>query len=303
MSEKFFCFIHSCNIKDKGTEILEHLLNTLTLSDGFMERVENIFINNVGIPIDNEKFGYMSKVVVINHSNDPNTFENPTIRLLYFFSRVYHESNVKILYLHTKGVSHDKVHPFYRNVRDWVDYMTFCLVERYDKCLKLLDYVDVIGCNYRDVKYDRSNNPSHFSGNFWWARSDYISRLTINQLSQKYDAEFWLFKGNPRFYNIHTCPYGHYENRYHRYQYENIVDNKLNMCLGYSGEKILYGVESNYTDITDKCLKSSKNGFITIPLGDHERNEAYSDPIPGVVKHIKIGDIILDHSNHLVLIL
>lgn len=54
--------------------------------------------------------------------------------------------------------------------------------------------------------------------------------------------------------------------------------------------KILYGVESNYTDVTDTalflCCDEKKQ--LTIPKGDHERGALFGDTVPGVLKHIRI---------------
>lgn len=61
--------------------------------------------------------------------------------------------------------------------------------------------------------------------------------------------------------------------------------------------KILYGVENNYLDITDKvkeiCYNSDIQEFV-IPKTDEERAYLFGDPIYGVVKHILIFHTIYD---------
>jgi len=158
----------------------------------------------------------------------------------------------------------------------------------------MMDYVDVIGCNFRHRLYD--HNGSHYSGNFWWARSDYLKNMEIHSLVGKYDAEFCLFKNNPTFAHIHKCPHGHYEQYYAPSSYQKIVDNKvisiINMLSEIKSMPILYGIEDRYIDITSICHSTLiTNGIIDIPAGDNERNAIFGDPIPGTVKHIRIGDL------------
>jgi len=53
--------------------------------------------------------------------------------------------------------------------------------------------------------------------------------------------------------------------------------------------KIFYGVDGSYLDVTYICLhKICKNGIITIPWGECNRSRFFSDPVEGVLKHIKI---------------
>ena len=61
--------------------------------------------------------------------------------------------------------------------------------------------------------------------------------------------------------------------------------------------RILYGVEGNYKDVTD----IAKNGdFLHIPSGDLNRSSLLGgDPLPGILKHIKINDTIYDHDQSL----
>jgi len=53
--------------------------------------------------------------------------------------------------------------------------------------------------------------------------------------------------------------------------------------------KIRYGIINNYIDITDICLqKLNNNNIITIPYGDGNRTNIFSDPIYGTLKKIFI---------------
>ena len=75
----------------------------------------------------------------------------------------------------------------------------YCLVNHSDSCLQLLlNNYDTIGCNYKE----KGENPQHYSGNFWWAKSSYLSRLDCTKFETKYDAEFQLMSENPKYFNI-----------------------------------------------------------------------------------------------------
>ena len=225
---KIACFIHSTNIELHKTEILEYLVNYLN-NLGIINKLDFLFINNIGINIDEDYFKKINdKIIVVNYSNDNNLFENCTLKQLYSFSKL--NTDYKILYLHTKGVSYEKNHHFYKGIISWINYMLYCLVDNLDSCLNILKHKEVVGCNYRV----EGGNPIHFSGNFWWATSKYLNKLSIVGLNNKYDAEFWLFCKNPSYFNAHFIKHM-YENVYPLTYYKNTVlnnfkieENKLN---------------------------------------------------------------------------
>jgi len=300
-TSKIVCFLHSCTLDLWGTTILEYIVNYIH-NKGLLDKLQYLFVNNTGKEIKTDMFSNISdKIVIINYSSDPSVFENCTLRYLYFFSQI--NPDYKILYLHTKGVSHSLDHPFVHGIRDWIDFMLYSLVHHHNSCLEMLNYVDAIGCDYRCKPHEKEN-PNHFSGNFWWANSNYIRTLSVYKLSQKYDAEFWLLQNDPPFIHIHKCPYGHYENQYKVSQYGDIVEKKMASILdflrNFNSTRILYGVEGNYMDVTDIChSKLRDEDLIKIPGGDMERNTIFTDPIFGTVKHIRIGNMTYSYNENM----
>ena len=197
--QRMYCFIHSCNLPETGTQMLEYLL----------ERIKNlpfetIFINNIGIPIKNEY--YDNGVVLTNYSEDVTLFEIPTINKVREFS--IKNPNCKVLYLHTKGITHKNK----QTVHDWIEMMLYFLLDQ--KCIK--NNYDTIGCNYHD---GTGGVPKHYSGNFWWAKTDYLAKLPICG-NNKMDAEFWLHCGNPNYLSLHNSGINHYYQRYPRKNYD-----------------------------------------------------------------------------------
>lgn len=64
--------------------------------------------------------------------------------------------------------------------------------------------------------------------------------------------------------------------------------------------KILYGIFGNTIDVTDICLsKLTKNNVVTIPMGDKNRANYFSDPLYGILKKIFIlnGDNITKYDH------
>jgi len=216
---KKYCFIHSCNLENVGTHRLNNLIEKLVETE-CINIFDKIYINNIGLPIENI---YGEKFEVINFSNDARLFETPTINFMRDFSEK--NPNSYILYLHTKGIRY--LNDDYK-INDWINYMLCFLVDEHKNCISLLDnYYDAVGCNYSNdlsKEYFAHTNPfppSHYSGNFWWANTNYLRHLPILSLEniERSTPEFWLFKNNPVFYNLHSSNVNHYYDIYPKKEY------------------------------------------------------------------------------------
>jgi len=203
--KKCYCFIHSCNIG--STKRLQHLLKKLP------KFFEKVFINNIATPLEMQ---FEDNVVLTHYSNDCRLFEIPTLNKIKEFSK--NNQNVNILYIHTKGVSYPDD---YHEESDWIDMMLHFLFDV--KCLYLLNNYDTLGCNYTTdgYNYDKSGNkttiaPAHYSGNFWWAQSEYLKNLeTLSEENvNKNDGEYWLMKNNPKYYELYKSGINHFKKRY-----------------------------------------------------------------------------------------
>ena len=208
------CFLHCCNLPNRqGEAKLAILLHSL-LSTGAIRLFDSVIINVIGKPlqyIETVCKQLDSRIEFKHHSSDTNLFELPTLRLLHDYACLHPTAN--ILYLHTKSISYDTKHPLYVTTMSWIEYMLYFLVERASACLeKLLEY-DVVGC-------DHLTSPKpHFSGNFWWAKAGYVNRLDPTYLSEKMDAETWLFTKQPNMYSCHQSNTNLFETIYPRSKY------------------------------------------------------------------------------------
>ena len=137
--------------------------------------------------------------------------EYPTLNFMYEVSKAATEP-FYICYLHLKGLTRwGDV-----NVGDWRDFMNWANIERWQDNITALDNgADVVGTNYNTVPWP------HFSGNFWWAKSEYIATLDIllhpefklarngTQFTPhptnphwRFDHEAWVHSKNPKYFEL-----------------------------------------------------------------------------------------------------
>lgn len=146
--------------------------------------------------------------------------EIDTLIDLYNFARA--NPDYKILYFHTKGVTHANCgYPeLEANVDAWRKYMEYFCIEKWKESSDKLKDFDTVGVDW--LKTAHINNEErpmpHYAGNFWWANSNYISKLDISYLKEdtpwkRYNCEFWIGTKNPKSLNLHSShlnKYGDY---------------------------------------------------------------------------------------------
>ena len=278
-SKKNYCFIHSCHTPEKGLSILQNLIHKIVAS-GLLEKLEKIFVLNIGIPI--EDFSASDKIQIINYSQDITLYENTSINMIHDFS--LENKNANILYIHTKGILHEG--DILKCVNDWINMMMYFLVEKYENCIELLNTYDAVGCNEINGK----NN--HFSGNFWWTTSEYISTLNKVPTSEPVDrhlSEWWILTNpNVKSKCIYNSDTNHYETRYPRNMY---APTRVKMLCNWTSSEQLCKEWSNMCTEPDKFLwnniqltwtnKSEEIDYYVI-VNMPEQN-AYFDPAKTIV--------------------
>ena len=179
-----YCFIHVCN-KTIGLLVFKQQLLKI-INSGLYKKLRKIYIGYLGeycLEFKELLFKY-DKLHLIFYSKDLSLMEFPTLTELHRFCCESYE-NHKILYIHTKGVRFPK--SIY--LSDWRNYMEYFLIEKHTICLNDLDTYDALGVNFK------SNPWCHFSGNFWWTKSDYVKKLKyIKDIDNGFrrSAELWL---------------------------------------------------------------------------------------------------------------
>jgi len=199
-------------LMDRWSERLDMFLSLIYKSKLLFEKIYLCFVGDAPINITEN-----DKIVIKILSTDLKSYELPTQKLLYDFCCENNDYNV--LYLHTKGVGQE----INFCIEDWVNYMLYFLVEKnIDVNNKLSDY-DTVGVDLRQ-------EPSlHYSGNFWWAKSSYISSLPdplsfkdLNKYpnplnSERHNQEFWICYNKGKHFCLWDCGIDCYERHLHRY--------------------------------------------------------------------------------------
>lgn len=87
-------------------------------------------------------------------------------------------------YFHTKGVSHSLQEKHFHETRRNLDYF---ILEKHEICTWWMDH------GYDAVGTSLSLHPTlHFSGNFWWTRSEHINQLPKEIRSTYYAPEMYI---------------------------------------------------------------------------------------------------------------
>ena len=135
-------------------------------------------------------------------------YEMSTLSMMYKHAL---ENDSYYLYIHTKGSSRIKsnnVETFYpyENIENWRRIMEHFCIDSSNICISELENYDLVGCNYIPTETIpvvwtntwlkmKRNVPSHYSGNFWWSKSEFIRKLPNLDLinnSDRFLAEFWI---------------------------------------------------------------------------------------------------------------
>lgn len=194
------------------------------IQSNFLNSVENLFVNLVGIDVNKYVDVVSAKHPKIKVSTNytEHSGEMDTLKMLWDFCQT--KENFNVLYLHSKGASR----PGNVNVKSWVDYMEYFLIEKWNQCVDALEHYDTCGVNLQDFP------GNHYSGNFWWANSSFIKKLkrfdVINcevsrlpyyaqDLTRAY-CEFWLLDNNfYKAHSFHNSNVDHYGSTYERSKY------------------------------------------------------------------------------------
>lgn len=198
-------FVHAAILPRCDERLLQYFL--LLRDSQLLDKANHIFIDYIGIgdfPLQNlilNMFNYNNNIHLTRISEDLSENEAPTHKHLFEFAKS--NSEYKILYLHTKGVG--KI--INLCIEDWVHYMTYFLIEKWEKCTTLLDNNNTVGVDLSTVFH------LHYSGNFWWSTANHINNLVdpleFKDLSKypnainsvRHAQEFWICSK----YDKHIC--------------------------------------------------------------------------------------------------
>jgi hypothetical protein len=180
-------FIHICTI-NHWHDVLEKKLSRIKNS-GLYDACDSIFLGVLGTGDVSSFQERYPKVTILFQDPNMGSYERATLLSLHTFCLSSSPKHL-VLYLHTKGVTRPVGGGLY--IEDWVNYMEYFAIDRWQDCVTTLQNHDACGVNWR------SHPHPHFNGNFWWATAKYISTLPGSIDSDYFAPEFWIGLMGPR---------------------------------------------------------------------------------------------------------
>jgi len=153
-------------------------------TSGLMDACEFIHIGIVG---EHELFSLPEKARV-QYNKRLTKDEGETVESMYRFCK--ENPDYKVLFFHAKGASRQ----FVPHLHAWRMFMEYHVIDKWKDAVSKLDEYNAVGVKVRTKPLP------HFSGNFWWANSNYIQTLDENFLytdgeSGKIDRELMIGTG------------------------------------------------------------------------------------------------------------
>lgn len=217
-----FGFMHVYPVNN-WQEIVERQLTKINKS-GMLNKTEKLFVGINGN--DGNWIGSLSdKIEILYQVDKPELEQSLTLSFLYMFAKADADNSHFIYYTHTKGVTHLESKP----QSDWCKMMEYFIIMKHETCIKELHKSDVVGINWHlgegymgasSKKCGGIKVGPHFSGNFWWATSEYLKKLpSLYPLISKYQCEFWIGSGNPRVSELWHSGIHHHRKPYPESKY------------------------------------------------------------------------------------
>jgi hypothetical protein len=175
-------------------------------ASGLYEKANKIYLSLFGDIEKHQEFltdlkDLYSKIEYVLIANKEFDNEADTLNFMLKKANEY-SSNTPMLYVHAKGVSH--THPILKkNIGAWVRYLDLYTINKWEECIQGLKDNDAAGGLYE------ASNPKHFSGNFFWANSEYIKslpRLNKSNIDNYNRGEFWILSNTSKVYSLKDNP-------------------------------------------------------------------------------------------------
>jgi len=202
-------FHHVCFINN-GKQIFEDQYKYLVES-GLYDSSEKIFCTVLG---DYDDYIFPEKYEIILRSKDVTIEEGYILKYMFTNSHLLHG---KYWYIHTKGVNHFNRYT-QEAVHHWRKYMEYFVIDKWEQCVIDLDNYNTVGTSL----LEGPTVATHFSGNFWWARSDYVQTNSPDFSIGRMAHESWICKASTRdkIKNYHLPNKDLYQNIIYPHEYK-----------------------------------------------------------------------------------
>lgn len=168
-SPPIYVYYHVCCIANWRV-IMSRMLFKLRNS-GLYDSIDEIRITVLGNKYNlADKLFKDPKINIRFHSEDTSLYERPGLNQMIEDAQT---EEFYALYLHSKGVKNEEHCKRQNPVYDWGEYMFYFTIYKYKTCIEELQQgARAVGCNLQE-----RGAPLHYSGNFWWSKSDHIKNL------------------------------------------------------------------------------------------------------------------------------
>jgi len=194
LDKELYIFWHiyvNPNRLDRCKDIVNRQYDKIKNS-GLLERCTCIYIGYVStIPFPLSNILKNKKIKILVHYKEG--FEGVTTTALKKFCDERKNHNFAILYIHNRGATRFPDSPS----EDWTLMMEYFCIENWKKGLSILSNKYTAGCEMwaHRSRIKQNDFIYHYSGNFWWARSDYIRLLKYPTFENRNEeSEDWILQ-------------------------------------------------------------------------------------------------------------
>lgn len=182
---------------------------------GLYNATEHIYIGYISeLPFPNTNLLNDKKITFIATAKSGNEFVT-TFELKKIADQ---NSNKKICYIHSRGASRLVLNSETECADLWTEMLEYFNIEKWQAASNAINTHFTAGCELFAHNRNPIKSIYHYSGNFWWANSNYIKHLEF-PVSNKYQSgEDWILKplteqkyNKNNFFILHRTNYKPYE--------------------------------------------------------------------------------------------
>ena len=171
--------------------------------------------------LNNNNFGG-----IIARHHEGSSYEYPALDFIMSFSK---NKDACIYYFHSKGVTYHGRNDLQKDLakriklgEEWRYMMEYFNFDNWKVAYNVLKTYDTYGCRLNDEYFPLWNREKYYAGNFWWANTQWINRLSPIEKEKKdnrWYAELWLLSKPGRFFCAFWGYYGEYNIAPHKCLY------------------------------------------------------------------------------------
>ena len=234
--------------------------------------------------------------------NTNHVLEADTLTSLWHFAQ--DNPGCKVLYLHTKGVTHKNT-DFEQHTKEWRNCLEYFCIDKWRMCVDTLEMYDTCGPLLRDgAIYNPVHAPAihipatFYDGNFWWANASYIASLDPTYMYiddtpwLRGKSELWIGTGSPKAACLYAKDYSN------PYAYGNFSKEKYIMSTERKAKIVMIAMFKNEASVIRRMLDSTlgycdyyvmQNNGSTDGTDEIAKQFLVENKLPGVIYNCEEG--------------